>query len=189
VNRRPRRGVPAALIGLLLLAASVLAATDAIQILAGHHPMLSYTKFAATLHRQHWNSLAPAITAGCLILAGLLLLLAALLPGRPVVLALDSAAPAASADEAVLTDGAAPTAGLSRRGFRNMLHATAASVDGVTSASLAVHRKVIAATVHTTGPAEGLADSVRVALERRLDQIAPARRPALRVRASTRSSS
>ena len=179
MNLRPRRGVPATLTGLLLLAACVLTATDAIQILAGGHPLLSYTRFAATLHRQHWNSLAPAIAAGVLALVGLLLLLAALLPGRPVVLALS----------VPTDDDGVSAAGLSRRGFRNMLRDTAASVDGVTSASLTVRRKVIAASVRTAGPAEGLADSVRAALERRLDQIAPARRPALRVRASTRSSS
>jgi hypothetical protein len=179
VNRRPRRSLAVALTGLLLLAACVLIATDAIQILAGGHPLLSYPRFAAALHRQHWNSLAPAIAAGGLALLGTLLLLAALLPGRPVVLALSEPT----------GDDAGPAAGLSRRGFRNMLRATAASVDGVTSASLTFRRTVIAASVHTAGPADGLADSVRAALERRLDQIAPARRPALRVRASTRSPS
>jgi hypothetical protein len=178
VNRRPRRGVPAALIGLLLLAGCALIATDAIQILAGGHPLLSYPRFAAALHSQHWNSLAPAIASGGLAVLGVLLLLVALLPGRPVVLALS-----------VSADDEGPTVGLSRRGFRNMLRATAASVDGVTSASLSFRRTVIAASVHTAGPADGLADSVRAALERRLDQIAPARRPALRVRARTRSSS
>lgn len=188
MNRRPRRGVPAALIGLLLLAACVLTATDAIQILAGSHPWLSYARFAATLHRLHWNSSAPAIAAGILVVVGVLLLLAGLLPGRPVVLALDSSSSSAMPGDGA-TAGALPQAGLSRRGFRNMLRATAASVDGVTSVSLTFRRKVIAATVHTAGPAEGLADSVRAELERRLAQIAPARTPALRVRVSTRSPS
>jgi hypothetical protein len=185
VNRRPRRGIPAALTGLLLLAASVLTAIDAIQILAGApHPMLSYARFASALHRLHWNSLAPAIAGGGLALLGVILLLAALVPGRRMVLALGSSPPAPDLD-----GGALPIAGLSRRGLRNMLRATAASVDGVTSAKLSVRRKVIAATVRTPGSAEELSGRVRAALEQRLDQISPATRPALRVRASTRTTS
>jgi hypothetical protein len=188
VNRRPRRGIPATLTGLLLLAAGVLTAIDAIQILTGAHPLLSYARFASVLHRQHWNSLAPAIVAGGLVLLGAILLLAALLPGRRMVLALGSSHPATDTGGAP-EGGALPPAGLSRRGLRNMLTATAASVDGVTSAKLSVRRKVIAAAVRTPGSAEELTGRVRAALEQRLDQISPAARPALRVRASTRATS
>jgi hypothetical protein len=164
----------------VLLAACVLTAIDAIQILVKQRPMVSYARLASSLHKLHWNGPAVEITAAVLIVVGLILLLAACLPGRPVVLALsDTLAPG---DQV-------PPSGLSRHGLRTMLRATAAEVDGVTTVKLAVRCKVVAASVHSAGPPGSLADDVRGALEQRLDQIAPASRPALRVRASTRAAS
>jgi hypothetical protein len=203
------------LTGLVLLAACVLAAIDAIQILVKQRPMVSYARLASSLHKLHWNAPAVEITAAVLIAIGLILLLAACLPGRPVVLALsDTARPrnqplsaepsgaglptSAGSTVASTTALAAeplapavqlPVSGLSRHGLRGMLRATAAEVDGVTTVKLAVRRKVVAASVHSAGPPGSLADDVRGALEQRLDQIAPARRPALRVRAGTRAAS
>jgi uncharacterized protein DUF6286 len=248
VNRRPRRGLPAMLTGLVLLAACVLIAIDAIQILVKQRPMVSYARLASSLHKLHWNGQAVEITAAVLIVVGLILLLAACLPGRPVVLALSdtahpgtqplsaepsaaglptspgptvassvpsatesatvgplSAEPSAAglpispgpavppatprAAEPLTSAAQLPPSGLSRHGLRTMLRATAAEVDGVTTVKLAVRRKVVAASVHSAGPPGDLADEVRGALEQRLDQIAPAVRPALRVRASTRTAS
>lgn len=215
MNRRPRRGLPAVLTGLVLLAACVLAAIDAIQILVKQRPMVSYARLASSLHKLHWNAPAVEITAAVLIAIGLILLLAACLPGRPVVLALSdtarprnqplsaepsgaglptSAGPTVASTTALAAEPLAPAvqlpvSGLSRHGLRTMLRATAAEVDGVTTVKLAVRRKVVAASVHSAGPPGSLADDVRGALEQRLDQIAPARRPALRVRAGTRAAS
>jgi hypothetical protein len=179
VNRRPRRSTAAVLTALVLLAACVLVAIDAIQILVRQRPMVSYPSFAHTLHRLHWNGVAVEIAGVALAVIGVLLLLVACLPGRPTMLALS--------DEA--REGELPPSGLSRHGLRNMLRATAADVDGVTTAKLTVRRKVVAASVHSAGPPGDLADNVRGALEQRLDQIAPARRPALRVRASAKAAS
>jgi hypothetical protein len=176
VNRRPRRSRPAVLAGLVLLAACVLVATDAIQIVVKRHPMLTYATLAHDLHRLHWNGLATEITAIVLLAIGLILLLAACLPGRHVVLALDEG-------------DSLPPSGLSRHGLRTMLRAAAADVDGVTTAKLTLRRKVAAASVHSAGPPGTLAEDVRRALDQRLDQIAPARRHTLRVRASTRNAS
>jgi Family of unknown function (DUF6286) len=252
VNRRPRRGLPAVLTGLVLLAACVLTAIDAIEILVNQRPMLSYARLASSLHKLHWNGPAVEITAAVLIVVGLILLLAACLPGRPVVLALSDTArpgnqplltdpsaaglptspgptvasstpsaiepaavgplsaelsaeasatalptspgPAVASSTALAAEPLTPAAqlppsGLSRHGLRTMLRATAAEVDGVTTVKLAVRRKAVAASVHSAGPPGSLADDVRGALEQRLDQIAPARRPALRVRARSRAAS
>jgi hypothetical protein len=198
------------LTGLILLAACVLTAIDAIQILLNHHPLLSYATLSTHLHHQHWNGQPVEIAAIILVALGVILLLTACLPGRPTVLALsDSATQAAqppgsgSAGASAVEPSSAgplateplgsaiqlPPSGVSRNGMRNMLRATVASVDGVTTSKLAMRRKVVAANVHSAGPPGDLADEVRGALEQRLDQIAPARRPALRVRASTRATS
>jgi hypothetical protein len=181
VSRRPRRGIPATLTALVLLAASVLTAIDAIQLLAKTHPLISYARATGELHKLHWNGPVPAITAGVLIALGLLVLLAALVPGRPVVVALTELTQ--TSDDPGTTKGL--DAGVSRRGLRTMLGTAAASVDGVASATLTVRRNVVAATVRTLGSSEGMADTVRAALEQRLDQVSPAQRPALRVRATT----
>jgi hypothetical protein len=187
VTRRPRRGLPASLCGLLLLAACALVATDAIQILAHGRPMLSYPSFAARLHRLHWNGTVPAVVAGVMIVLGVILLLAALVPGRPVLVALSSAGqgPGGPGEG----DPALPEAGITRRGLRNLLTAATTTVDGVVSVSLKLRRRSVATVARTLGGTEGITDAVRAALEQCLDQISPARRPDLRVRVTSRGQS
>ncbi|WP_116112383.1 DUF6286 domain-containing protein [Amycolatopsis ruanii] len=174
--RRPRRSVPATLTALVLLAASVLVATCAIQMLTGHQPFLSYDAVAGTLNRTRWDSVGAAGAGGVLAAFGLVLLLAAVLPGAATVVPLED-------------DGSGLDSGASRRGLRTTLRAAVEAVDGVRGAKLAVRRRVVTAKVRTDrASGEGLADAVRAALERRIEDISPATRPALRVRVlSTRS--
>lgn len=181
MTRRPRRSLAATLAALILLAACVLAATDAIQIQVHYrHPLVSWDRFAHYLHGAHWNGAVVTATAGILIALGVIALLAALLPGRPVLIGLRGGT--ADGDTAPL-----PDAGVSRRGLRAALRTAAASVDGVISAKLSLRRHAVAATVYTLGSTEGITDDVRTALEKCLDRIAPAAQFAVRVRASVRS--
>jgi hypothetical protein len=172
MRRRPRRTIPAAVTALALLGVCVLTAISAIQLLADQRPLISYAAIADLAHTTRWDSLAVSAAAGLVMLIGLTLLLAAILPGRPTVIPLRA------------TDtGAAMDAGASRRSLHSTLRAAANAVDGVTGTTLTLRRKTVTAAVrtHRTTP-EGLAEAVRAAINHRLDQIAPATRPAVRVR-------
>jgi hypothetical protein len=170
--RRPRRTIPAVVTALALLAVCALTAISAIQLLADQRPLISYAAIADLAHTTHWDSLAVAAAAGLVMLIGLILLLAAILPGRPTVIPLQA------------TDtGAAMDAGASRRSLHSTLRAAANAVDGVAATTLTLRHRTVTAAVRTqrTTP-EGLAEAVRAAINHRLDQISPATRPAVRVR-------
>lgn len=175
MKRRPRRSVPAVLVALVVLAGCVLAATVAVQTIIGEKPWIRYDTVASALHGTRWSDPLPAIAGGVVALLGLLLLVAAIVPGRPTVLPL----------------GGGTDSGASRRGYRSTLRAAASTVDGVSAAKLKVKRSKIVSVV-TTGRTNtaGLADAVRAAIEHRLSQIGPATVPAVRVRVkATRSAS
>lgn len=167
VKRRPRRSIPATLTAVVLLAACAFVAVIAIQLLLGQNPWVSYESVAGTLHDARWNDLVPAIAGGGAALLGLALLLAAILPGKPTVLPL----------EGELDSGA------SRRSYRSTLSTAASTVDGVSAAKVKLKRRKVFAKVSTGRTVtDGLADAVRAAIEHRLDQIAPATRPAVKIK-------
>ncbi|ANN18905.1 hypothetical protein SD37_26975 [Amycolatopsis orientalis] len=173
MKRRPRRTVPAVLVALVVLAGCVLAAVVAVQTILGEKPWVSYDAVASALHGARWSDTVTALAGGGIALIGLLLLLSAIVPGKPTVLPLEGD----------------PDSGASRRGYRSTLRTAASTVDGVSGAKLKVTRRRIVSVV-TTGRTNtaGLADAVRAAIERRLAQIGPATVPAVRVRVkATRS--
>ncbi|MFC9255254.1 DUF6286 domain-containing protein [Amycolatopsis thailandensis] len=175
MKRRPRRTVPAVLVALVVLAGSVLAAAVAVQTIIGEKPWISYDAVASALHGTRWSDPLTAIVGGGVALIGLLLLMSAIVPGRPTVLPLDGG----------------PDTGASRRSYRSTLRVAASTVDGVSAAKLKLKRRAIVSVV-TTGRTNtaGLADAVRAAIEHRLSQIGPATVPAVRVRVkATRSAS
>jgi hypothetical protein len=173
VKRRPRRSTPAVLTALVLLAACVLVTVVAIQMIIGEPEWVGYRSVATTLHDMHWNDLSTALAGGVLVLVGLLLLLAAILPGAPTVVPLNG-------------DPAGMDSGATRRSLRTTLHAAASTVDGVTAAKLRLGRRKVAAVVRTNRTnATGLDDAVRAAIEHRLDQINPANRPIPTVKVQT----
>jgi hypothetical protein len=173
VKRRPRRSTPAVLTALVLLAACALVTVVAIQMIIGESPWVDYRSVATTLHGTHWNDLGTALAGGVLALVGLLMLLAAILPGAPTVVPL-------SGDPAGMDSGA------TRRSLRTTLRAAAATVDGVRSVKLRLGRRKVAAVVRTNRiNTTGLDDAVRAAIEHRLDQINPANRPNPTVKVQT----
>ncbi|MFJ4099435.1 DUF6286 domain-containing protein [Amycolatopsis japonica] len=175
MKRRPRRSTPAVLVALVVLAGCVLAAAVAVQTIIGEKPWISYDAIASALHDLRWSDPLPAIAGGVVALLGLLLLVSAVVPGKPTVLPLEGG-----------TDS-----GASRRSYRSTLRTAASTVDGVSAAKLKVKRRAIVSVV-TTGRTNtaGLAGAVRAAIEHRLAQIGPAAVPAVRVRVkATRSAS
>jgi uncharacterized membrane protein len=175
VKRHPRRSTPAALTAVVLLTGCGLVAVVATQLILGQAPWISYRTVAEALHDARWSDLIPAITGGVAALLGLTLLIAALLPGKLTVLPLRGE----------------PDSGASRRSYRSTLRAAASTVDGVAKAKVKLKRSKAFAKVSTdrTNTA-GLADAVREAIERRLDQINPAVRPSVKIKVhATRSAS
>ncbi|MGW8801154.1 DUF6286 domain-containing protein [Streptomyces sp. NPDC055775] len=166
MKRRPRRTIPATLTALVLLAACVLIAVVAIQLIIGQSPLFGYRSVTDTLHSTQWRDTTTLIAGGAIALLGLLLLVAALLPGKPTVLPLTGDL----------------DAGITRRSLRRDLQNTAANVDGVSRADLKLGRRTIVARIRTdrTNTA-GLTDAVRAALDRRLDQVTPLIRPAVKI--------
>jgi len=113
-------------------------------------------------------AVAVAVAAAVAVI-GLLLLIAALTPGAPTVLPLT-------------TTPGQPDTGATRASLTRALTATAADVDGVDKAAVRLRRTTLTATGRTPlrDPA-GLAEHVRAALGDRLDDLAPTRRPRIRI--------
>lgn len=166
MKRRPRRNIPAGLTALVLTAAGALAAIVAVQMILGERPWLDYGAVARRLHDFRWADLPVVLAGGVLVVLGLILVLAAVLPGKPTVLPLRGE----------------PASGASRRSFGSTLRTAAARVDGVEKVRLKLRRRSIRVRVRTrrTRP-DGIADAVRVAVAKRLDRIDPVRRPDVKV--------
>ncbi|MET8998658.1 DUF6286 domain-containing protein [Amycolatopsis sp. NPDC004169] len=167
MKRRPRRTTPAALTALVVTAAGVLTATVAVQLILGERPWLDYGATARRLHELRWADLPVVVTGGFVALLGLVLVLAAVLPGRLTVLPLRGD----------------PDSGAARHSLGSTLRAAAARVDGVEKVRLKLRRRTVRVRVRTrrTRP-DGIADAVRVAVAARLDRIDPVRRPEVKVR-------
>ncbi|MEU7788558.1 DUF6286 domain-containing protein [Amycolatopsis sp. NPDC049159] len=157
------------LTALVVLAACALVVTALVQRLLGERPVLSFEAIAGRVHETTWNELPVLVGGGAAVLVGFVLLAAAVLRGRPVVLALS---PAAGVE-----------AGTTRHGLRTSLRATAAGVDGVATAALKLGRRKVRVKVRTNRTnTEGLAAAVETAVSRRLEQVGLAEPPRVRVR-------
>lgn len=189
MTRRPRRTLPALLVALVLLALGALAATSAVQTLLGRTPVVSLDAVPSALNGVAWESPIVLIVAGVAALVGLVLLLAAILPGPSHVLPLTTA-PAAPAgdtgDRGPWSGGGVEAAGWHRSDLGQRLRRRAQTVEGVSGATAQVRRrsvKVVART-HRATTAE-LRDAVESALSTDLDSLGLARRPRLRVSVSS----
>jgi len=170
VIRRSRRSLPATIVALVGLAVCALVATSAIQLLVNERPVLDYQRIADYVHGLDWRALPVVITGSALAFFGLVLLLAAVLPGRALVLPLQGG-------------GGTSVAGASRRGMRAALQASAVAVDGVESVRLKYRRRKVTAkvTAARTAP-EDLGAQVDEAMIAQLDRIGPQRRPRVHTR-------
>jgi uncharacterized protein DUF6286 len=169
MTRLPRRTVPALIVALLLLVASVLVGVSCVQTIAGVPPLLAFDTLGRTA--ASFTLADPPVLAagGLLALLGTVLLLCALLPGTPQVLPL-----AAHEGGAV--------AGVARNGLARDLVAHARRVDGITAVRVNVGARTIRATAGTPlRDHSGLADNVRAAIGTRLAEIELARVPRIRV--------
>lgn len=165
MKRRPRRAGAAALAALVVAAFCTVVAVVAIQLILGERPWIDYGAVAGT----RWRELPIAVAGGALVLLGLVLVVAAVLPGRLTVLPLR------------------PDSGVARQSYRSTLRRAAANVDGVSRAKLTVRRRRLRAKVRTERTnTTGLADAVRSALTERLGQLDPATSPRISVKVVTK---
>lgn len=169
---RGRRAGFAAVVAIVIIALAVLGAIAAIQIEAHQDStVLGEVHVISGWLRQHdWNS-TTILTGGSVLAAvGLVLLLAAVLRPRRLLVRLADPSPDT-------------VSGIARRGLPRDLGSAAASVDGITRAKVKVGRRRVKVTARTAmRDRTGLADAVRTAVEQRLAALAPARSMAVRAR-------
>jgi Family of unknown function (DUF6286) len=169
VIRRPRRTVPATIVGLALLAAAVVTAISCIQVLAGSLPLVPFGALGELGRDTTWNDPRVLAAGGILSLVGLALLACGLLPGNPQVLAL-----APRDDHA--------TAGIHRRSLAGDLTRHARRADGITDARVRVGARTVRVNARTPlRDRSGLPERVRELVSERLDDINLARPARVRV--------
>jgi hypothetical protein len=167
--RRPRRTVPATIVGLMILVAAAVVAISCIQLIVGSPPLVAFSTLAELGRDTTWNDPRVLAAGGTLSSIGLVLLACGLLPGRPQVLAL------APGDDHTV-------AGISRRSLAADLTSRARRADGITGARVRVGARTIAVNARTPlRDRSGLPERVRELVTERLDDIDLARPARLRV--------
>lgn len=167
--RRPRRTVPATIVGLILLVAAMIVTISCIQLIAGSPPLIPFSALGELGRDTIWKDPRVLAAGGILSVIGLVLLACGLLPGRPQVLAL-----------ALSDDHTA--AGISRRSLARDLTSHARRADGITDACVRVGARTV--TVHARTPLRdrsGLHERVRELVTERLADINLARPAQLQV--------
>lgn len=186
MTRHARRTLPALLTALVLLAGGALVATSAIQTLLGRTPVVDLATGLGALARTSWDSTPVLVAAGVAAVLGIVLLGAALLPGRTHVLplAVGGAPVPADADGPV---AAAPGVGVALGGWHRhdlavRLRRRALALHGAHQARVRVRRRRVRVVVRTH---RGATADLRAALETELgadlDALGLRTRPRLRV--------
>ena len=176
---RPRRVLPAVLAASSLTAAGGSVAAQVVSTLLGH-PLLRPGELARAgrlAHVLRWSDPAVLATAGGLALAGLLLVLAALLPGRTRTVALAG-------------DDPAFVLGVRRSSLRSALRRETLHVPGVEDAKVRLRgrlrpRATVRVVTGFRNPGN-LGDQLADAVRARLDDLDPVRATRVAVRLSPR---
>jgi hypothetical protein len=169
--RRPRRTVPATIVGLMLLVAAVVVAVSCIQLIAGSPPLVPFSTLGELGRDTTWNDPRVLGAGRILFLAGLALLACGLFPGHPQVLAL-----------ALAPGDDHTSAGISRRSLAGDLTRRVRSADGITDARVRVGARTVAVNARTPlRDRSEIPERVRELVTERLDDIHLPRPARLRV--------
>jgi hypothetical protein len=181
LRRRPARTVPATITAAVLLALGVGLVWAAVQRLArGSWPGFA-DQTASWLAALTWGDVWVLILSIGVALLGLILLVAAIKPGAPTAMTLDSGS---SAD----TTEASTEVVMTRRSVAKLATARAGQVDGVDSVSSVVGARKVTVTVKTPSQQRSeIEQQVRDRVTGALQSAGLAPMPAVVVRARTRS--
>jgi len=160
---RPRRRIPGVLVAAVLVAAGIVGCIWAASA-ALSRPLwnIPHGDFAGPLQSTvHWDDTGTLAVASAVAFVGFLLIVIAVLPGRP------RAIPLASGDESLVI-------GVPRRSLRRSLSWLAADVAGIEKAKVRSgrHTVKVRATTKLRDPA-GLRESVQSVVEDRLARLDP----------------
>ncbi|MFI9380801.1 DUF6286 domain-containing protein [Kutzneria sp. NPDC052558] len=170
MKRRSRRSVAATLAAIGLFALCAFAVTVSVQVLMDPRRWRDVDNALAVLNSVRWGDIVVLAAAVGVGVVGLVLLLAALVPGRLVVV------PLAPDDTGI-------AAGVGRRSLGSALRRTTLAVDGVSAVRVKRRRRKVIAAVRTTRTVtDGLADAERTAVDRALDGIDLRTRPTVAVK-------
>ncbi|WP_434995191.1 DUF6286 domain-containing protein [Arthrobacter sp. Ld5] len=169
IRRRPARSTPAVLCAAMLLGAASAAVWAGVTALSGDTRLLGAASGAVAVP---WSSQAAIAAAVLTALAGLLLVVTALVPGRYNAYLIDHEGTA----QAALRNG----------GLETLLTHSAGTVDGVDSARTTLAGRKVDVHITTYMLERGeLRATVTDALRRRLDQLELSRAPRVSVSVST----
>ena len=181
LRRRPARTIPATLTAVVLLALGVGLVWAAVQrLVQGSWPAFA-DQTGAWVAALAWGTVWVLVLAIAVAVLGLILLVAAIEPGPPTAMSVDSGS---SADAA----GASTEVVMTRRSVAKLATARAGQVDGVDSVSSVVGARKITVSVKT--PSQQLAEieqQVRDRVTDALQSAGLAPMPAVVVRARTQS--
>ena len=160
---RPRRRIPGVIVAAVIVAAGIVGCIWAASAALGH-PLwkIPHRDFAGPLQDSvHWDSTGALLVGSAVAFVGFLLIVIALIPGRP------RAVPLASGDESLVI-------GVPRRSLRRSLGWLAADVAGIDAAKVRLRRRAVKVRATTTlrDPA-GLRESVQSVVEERLARLDP----------------
>lgn len=174
---RRSRSLPAAITALAVGAAGVTVAIDVISVQTGNRALIyPYRQIAAQMRAARWDNPAVMAVAAAIAAVGLLLVVAAVVPGRPRVVPVTG-----GSDEVAV--------GASRRSLRRSVRSAVLGVDGIHAARVKLHRRSLRVTATTRlRDRSGLSGAVRAAVTERLEQLGPRRSPRVKVRLRTKES-
>jgi hypothetical protein len=168
--RRPCRVVPAVVVAVTLLAATILIIVSGIQALSGTAPVVGFADLPARGAELRWADPTTLLVSGIAMAIGVVLLVCAWTPGAPRVLPL-------------MASWYRNTGGTTRRGLEAAVERTAQRTHGVTRARATVTARRVRAVVST--PLHDTADvaaTVRAAVTDQLTGIGLRREPRVDVR-------
>jgi Family of unknown function (DUF6286) len=168
---RQRRVVPAVAVAAIVGGLLTTFVVDVVAVqTVGHAVIWPYRSLADHLRIDDWSDSWVIAVAAALVVVGILLLIAAFVPGRYLLLR-------------VADDGTAPAAGVAPRDLRTALRRAATQVDGVGRAKVSADGRRARIDVFTPfGDTPELARSVQVAAASCLDALSLAQAPAIAVR-------
>lgn len=181
LRRRPARTVPATITAVALLALGVGLVWAAVQRLVQASWPAFADRTAAWVAALSWGNVWVLIISLALVVLGLILLIAAIKPGPPTAMMVDSGPPADAA-------GASTEVVMTRRSVAKLATARAGQVDGVDSVSSVVGARKITVAVRTPSQQRGeIEQQVRDRVTGALQSAGLAPMPTVVVRARTQS--